>query len=253
MEGNRDIWLFDVHRGTQTRLTTDSRIDASPTWSPDGSRIAHHTEEGNLVIVPADGSTDPIPVGRGVEVSWSPTGDLVVFSAPDTSVSGYVGQIGTFDLFYLDISNPENEPVAFLTGEASERTPAISPNGRFLAYGSDESGREEIYVRPFPTGEGRWQVSVNGGAYPRWNPEGGELFFVSGDSLMVVPIGYTPGFSPGMPQKLFDAKKAGLDLEEFSDLLYAVDTDGQRLIAVKTAVRGTPRLTAIQNWSKLAP
>lgn len=252
MEGNRDIWLFDVTRGTQTRLTVDPRMDSAPTWSPDGTRISYWNESQQLVIASADGSNDPIPIADGVEASWSPDGNLLVFSVPDTSLSRSVAQSGTHDLWYLDIRIPENEPVSFIATEASERTPAISPNGRFLAYGSDESGREEIYVRPFPRGEGRWQVSVNGGAYPKWNPRGNELFFVTGDSLMAVPVEYTPQFSPGMPQKLFAAKGSSLDLQEFSEALYAVGPDGRRLIAVQTAVRGNPRLTAIQNWPKLA-
>jgi serine/threonine-protein kinase len=251
MEGNRDIWLFDVRRGTQTRITVDSRMDGCPTWSPDGSRIAYYNEGDNLIIGSADGGTDPVPFAKGIEVSWSPDGNYLAFSVPDTSISRSVGQIGTHDLWYLDIRDAEKEPVSFLITEASERTPAISPNGRFLAYGSDESGREEIYVRPFPEGEGRWQVSVNGGAYPKWNPRGNELFFVSGDSLMAVSVGYTPEFSPGIPEKLFDAKGSSVDLQEFSEPLYAVGSDGRRLIVVQTAVRGTPRLTAIQNWPKL--
>jgi hypothetical protein len=124
--------------------------------------------------------------------------------------------------------------------------PQISPDSRYLAYMSNVSGRWEIYVRPFPDGVGEWQVSVRGGAYPRWSSQGEELLFVEGETLMVARVSYKPNFRVDVPQKLFQWKHLGL----YFTRRYDISADGQRFVAVQETSEGKRYLNVIENWHK---
>jgi serine/threonine-protein kinase len=125
------------------------------------------------------------------------------------------------------------------------RGPRVSPDGRFLAYSSDESGRNEIYVRPFPHGEGRWQISVNGGDNARWSPKGNELFYLQGSRLMAVPVVAQPSFTPGTPKELFSGQR----MDVYGHSLYDVAPDGKRFVVIRHSLAaGTRTMVGIQNW-----
>lgn len=140
------------------------------------------------------------------------------------------------------------EPVTFLHTAAAENVPKLSPDGRFLAYVSDESGRYEIYIRSFPNGAGKWQVSVNGGTKPRWSRDGKELYYVESNALMAVPVSTGQGLTLGQPQKLFESA----DLRSaYTAPNYDVAADGQRFVTVAPVEGGKtepPKIRIVQNW-----
>ena len=196
---NQDIWVHDLSRGTWTRLTEDPATDMGPVWIAGGSRIVYSSRAGDsvdLFAVPSDGSGEPAVLyksdGWKFAGSWSESRKLLTFQE---SAKGVYSAVGS-DLWLLEMSG-EPRAAAFHRTRFSEGTPAISPNGRWVAYSSDESGRREIYVRPL-VGTGRkWKVSTDGGQHPRWADSGAELLYVSGDRVIATAVESEPKFSPG--------------------------------------------------------
>ncbi len=187
-----DVWTLDLARGTQTRMTFgENSPDWAPVWSPDGGRIAFASTQGgaNLGmphVIAADGSGSPKRLGNSVSMRipshWSPDGSNL--ACVDLSS-------GTWDIVSVRVDAPDSQ-VVLLGSPASELFPRFSPDGRWLAYDSNESGRFEVYVRPFPEAGGKWQVSTEGGREPRWSKRGNELFFRSEGKLRSVPIELAP-------------------------------------------------------------
>jgi hypothetical protein len=139
----------------------------------------------------------------------------------------------------------ERKPVVFLRSEFNERDGAFSPDGNWIAYASDESGRYEIYVQPYPATGAKWQVSKDGGHWPRWRADGRELYWLEADgTLMAAEVSAAPAFRPGIPQPLFETR--------IQDLLerYAVSRDGKRFLVPMPVeeTEGARPLTVIQNW-----
>jgi eukaryotic-like serine/threonine-protein kinase len=251
-QGNMDIWTVDVARGTETRLTHNPGRDLMPAWSPDGTEIVFWGDRNSSNIdrgiidvfrVRADGSghTEPVVTDslRNWAPDWSDDGKYIVYA------SGEEDEDNGYDLWVHEL-NSNSPPFPLFETAFTETGPALSPNGRYVAYGSNESGRNEVYVKPFSTEEGRIQVSVNGGFVPRWNGNGTELFYISGNRLMVVKITTRTGFRPGIPQKLFTAEMVGTtDLSNH----YDVSADGQRFVVVQQTDEGeNPIITVVQNW-----
>ena len=134
--------------------------------------------------------------------------------------------------------------MVFLQTPFTEGAPTFSPDGRFVAYVSDESGRNEVYVRSFPNGDGKWRVSINGGAGPRWRRDGRELFYTEGNKLMAVPVATQLRFSPGTPAPLFENDT----LQSFNPQ-YDVAADGQRFIVRERLVSEKPlAIHVVNNW-----
>ena len=183
----------------------------------------------------ADGSGEPRTLLEkpGVAVpNFSRDGSWVAFYVVDPETGR--------DLWALSMDNPE-EPTVVLRTSANEARPVISPDGGFLAYQSDSSGRWEIYVQPFPAGEGRWQVSVDGGQHPSWRPDGGELYYVADDALMVVTIATEPSVQIGPPHRLFTGRDIGtrLSLPRHVEGFYNPAPDGARFAVVHGVGQGT--------------
>ena len=191
-----DIWIFDLARATRMRLTFDPDHDSRPIWSPTGNEIAFASfREGKnygIFVRPADGggaaealTATPLWEGPG---DWSADGRFLVYDVNHPE-RGH-------DILYLRRKDDGQgfDEVPYLQTPFNERNPKLSADGRFVAYQSDESGRVEIYVRPFPEGEGKWPVSRNGGEDLRWSRDGKELFYVEGDTLVAVPVETTPSF-----------------------------------------------------------
>jgi Tol biopolymer transport system component len=140
-----------------------------------------------------------------------------------------------------------------LVTEFEEGAPQLSSDSRYLAYQSDESGRLEVYVRPFPEGEGKWQVSVNGGHHPKWSPLGDELFYAEGGTLMTVKVSTEPTFRRETPRPLVDSEEAGFLLgvnpwTMYNPLLYDVSPDGKRFLVVRNVGGTTEAMTIVENW-----
>ena len=253
-----DLWLRDLSRGSDQRFTTVASGHAAPFWSPKGDRIVFVTNrEGNpnLFQKAASGSGQDEPLLADTNPrrpsQWSRDGRFVVYSQTDPK--------NKEDIWVLpmDGSAAERKPVLFLGTEFSELLGQISPDGHWMAYTSDKSGRNEVYVRPFPPGEGEWPISIRGGEQSRWRGDSKELFFEAADGkMMAVPIvkavsGSHPFFEAGAPAALFDAHLAHVGNDALFE--YDVTADGKRFLinTTNTSASGSsPPLTVLLNWSK---
>lgn len=207
--GNSDIWLQDLLRGGLTRLTFDATTDINPVWSPDGTRVAFssvRTDVVDLYVKPSNGSgTEERLVkssNSNVAQAWSPDGRWLMYY----EVNPTTGR----DLWALDMTDGR-APRVFANTPAEEVPAQFSPDGRLVAYQTNESGRFEVVVRPFPDGAGKWQVSTGGGVSPRWRADGRELYFLAPDTmLMAVPVSAAgPSFEAGTPVALFPDARRG--------------------------------------------
>jgi Tol biopolymer transport system component len=234
-----EIWVYDLERGSRMLLASRGLI---PIWSPDGQRIAF-TSAGNsdLYSQRADGSSPAEPLlereGGQYAHSWSRDGRLLFFhdlSRPATKSDVWVLQMGG-----------QARPV--LATAVSESHPAISPDGRWLAYGSDESGRAEIYVRPFPdTNAMKWPISIGGGHSPRWSNDGRQLFYMNGQNLMAAAVrADATKITAGTPSALFNGP-----FDTTQDNNYDISPDGSRFLMVEASPEGAMRaLQVVLNWS----
>jgi dipeptidyl aminopeptidase/acylaminoacyl peptidase len=236
---NRDIWIVEVERGVTTRLTFDPGDDFFPIWSPDGAQIlfsSYRKIEG-LYTKPSTGAgTDQLLLNvRSIARDWSPDGKFVVY----TNVS----EIWSLPLF------GERKPVLYLKSQlANLSSTKLSPDGRWVAYTSTESGNNEIYVQNFPNPSAKWQISTEGGNQARWRRDSKEIFYIATDQkLMAVPVRATAtALEPSTPIPLFDVRvPGGAALRQ----QYDVTPDGQRFL-VNTVVdeaADTP-ITVVLNW-----
>ena len=206
--GNWDVWVYDLDRGTRTRLTFADGIEGPAVWSPDSSELIYSSDadgSDDLWRKAADGSGEAVQLTHeDVQLfvsDWSSNGRYVLAlrGGPQDQAIGWAGGA---DIGYLDLQAEEVKVVPFLATRFQESEAAFSPDGRWVAYQSNESGRVEIYVRPFPPAGGRWQVSDEGGAYARWAANGRELYYRTDEGIMVVTIGDGPSFSASRPRLL---------------------------------------------------
>ncbi len=244
-DGNFDLWVQDLVRGTRTRLTSSPAPEGQPAWSPDGSRLFYSSYTGvgyvSIVAIASDGGGAPDTVASGFQPAVSPDGRSLLYTADDRGK-------GDLWLFPLDGTGGARP---FLATSADESGPSFAPDGRWLAYASDESGRNEIYLRRFPEGDSRQQVSVNGGSEPRWTQRGDGLYYSQGDTLMLVPVGAGPRPMLGLPRPLFVANESEFNLRSsyLGGVLVDAHPDGVRFIRVRQAgPPPVPSLLFIENW-----
>jgi Tol biopolymer transport system component len=239
------IWLYDFSRETLTRITFGGSVNQALDWTPDGKRIAvQSNREGTLNIFwqLADGSggLEHLVTSEydNFPMSWSPDGQVLAF--------GEVNPTTGYDIWMLRLSDRKAQP--FLRTTFNESSARFSPDGRWLAYISDESGRFEIYVQPYPGPGGKWQVSTEGGTEPVWNRNGRELFYRSGDKMMAVDITTQPAFASGKPRMLFEGQYSPAPGTATN---YDVSSDGQRFLMIKPNEAGEAAPTQINvvlNW-----
>jgi hypothetical protein len=244
---DNDIWIWDLARQTLARLTFDPGLNRGPVWTPDGKRLAFSAQrEGseNIYWQAADGSGTPealtnIPNARIGPDAISPDGTQLLFV--QTSTPRDISRVAL---------EGERKPEPLLATSFSEQNADISPDGRWLAYDSDESGRLEVYVRPFPNvNAGRWQISTGGGTRPLWNPNGRELlYYIAPGTMMSVPIEPGATFKAGTPQVIFTGQYATPQ----TGRQYSVSPDGRRFLMIKDAAGDAeappPQINVVLNW-----
>jgi len=247
------LWVHDVTRGTATRLTFE-RSSANPVWSPDGKRLLYASgvianPNGTLLSMAADGSGQPVTLlGEGptpVPLTVSPDGKVVVMGH-STNIADNNGTAGGNEVWTLALNGDgkaaDAKPQPFLDTRFPRRNFRFSPDGKWLAFESNDTGRSEVYVGPYPGPGGKSQVSTDGGTQPRWNHNGRELFFRSGDKMMAVDLETSTAFRPGAAHMLFE--KAASD--------YDVAPDGRRFLMLRPPAVGVGgagnELHVILNW-----
>ena len=244
---NTDLWLIDVRRGTSTRLTSDPGQESGVSWSSDGTRIIYNSDRlgaaaffSKSLRSGGDELLYRSPTPWAAIWDWSRDGRYIVFREIDTVTGTDLWILPTFG---------ERKPFPYLVTQFEEQLAALAPNGRWMAYVSDESGRGEVYVQAFPKPGGKQQVSVDGGLLPTWSSDGRELFYVHpGGRIMSVAIrADTASIDVGAPRALFTwpaeqfARFRGLD----------VAPDGRFIMALE-ASQGASRVPAlIFNWPEL--
>jgi serine/threonine protein kinase len=251
VDGNTDVWVSDANR--MTRFTFDASNDQYPVWSPDGKWIAFDSNRSgvrNLYRKLSNGagaeerllqSTDAVAAN-----SFSPDGRFLAFTKFTAG--------GTADLGVLPLEG-ERKPIPFITSDFDERGAQFSPDGRWIAYQSNESGRYDIFVRPFPGPGGQWQVSTLGGIQVRWRRDGKELYYIAPDGgLMAVPIAVNGAtLEPGPSVRLFQTRIWGGGTNANQRQQYDVAPDGRFLINVTTEDERTSPITLLLNWKPPAP
>jgi eukaryotic-like serine/threonine-protein kinase len=243
-----DLWLYDLSGENATRFTFDPASDFNPVWAPDRRRIVWaSTREGvsNLYQKAASLAGEETLLLKSdhpnIPTDWSRDGRFIIYRQDDPKTK--------VDVWVLPVTGSgEAKPFPVVRTEASEAAGTLSPDGRWLAYTSDVSGRFEVYVQSFPGGGSKRQVSTGGGSGPRWRRDGRELFYYAGDGkLMVTPVEGGESFEVGAGVSLFDFR-AGTIQNMFAP--YAVTADGQRFL-INTVVDTEPNapLTVVTNWT----
>jgi dipeptidyl aminopeptidase/acylaminoacyl peptidase len=243
------MWMYDLARSTLTRLTLDS--DFHPIWTPRGDRVTFMSDRAgswNLYWQPADGSgqAERLTTSEYTQFpgSWSPDGKLLVFQEERTETGS--------DIWILSMEG-ERTARPLLQEKFNERRPMFSPNGRWILYVSDESGRDEVYVQPFPGPGAKRQVSSGGGTNPLWNPNGREIFYRNGDQMMAVEVKGDATLVLDTPRMLFQRDMSiGRLARLFSFSPYDVTPDGQRFVMIDDSESARPptQLILVQNWAE---
>jgi Tol biopolymer transport system component len=224
-----DSWFFDSAQGRMQRLTFDaSQNNGTPVWNPDGTKIAFSsTRQGRtgLYVKPADGTAKEELIFESElpkwPMSWTPDGKQLVFEQVDPKTHE--------DIWVVPITG-DKKPVAVVQSDARERSPQVSPDGKWIAYTSHETGRAEVFIKQFPEGPGKWQISTEGGGTPRWRGDSKELFYALAPNILAVDIHVTGGsIQAGAPHVLFGITTPGPNLPiDYS--FYAVASDGKRFL-----------------------
>jgi Tol biopolymer transport system component len=252
-DADRDIWLIDAQRGVRTRITSGAADDNNPLPSADGSRVVFSSRRGavkKLQMIAANGTAGATTLVEDpfdkFALSWSPDGRMLMYER-------FGGPTG-FDLWMLPMAG--GKPQTFIQTAAVEANGEFSPDGRYVAYQSLESGRFEVYVTNYPDRSRTWPVSTAGGAAPHWRRDGKEMFFVAGAALMHAPVTTTAaGIEIGAAAPLIDLSSRFPKLTVQFDTaanIYDVAPDGQRFLFNLPLQNAPDPLTLIVNWPQLA-
>ena len=256
-DGNYDIWIYDLARAIWTRFTSGSEWDRWPLWTPDGERIVFTSSRdgdvNNLYWKAADGTgqAEHLTTGgsAGGATSFTPDGGTLVINWINATAAI------DLDIGVLDMNSDRQATMLLQTG-LLEGQGTISPDGRWLAYITNPSGQDQVYVRPFPNvDDGRWPISPGVGVSPQWGPDSRELFYqtqaVPGGpvALMVAENDTDPTFSPGVPIRLFEGPyRFGAQIAFHS---FDISSDGRRFLMIREGTGETPdrsEIVVVQNW-----
>jgi eukaryotic-like serine/threonine-protein kinase len=238
-EGN--IWIGNTARGIFTKLTFDlGTHSTNPAWSPDGASVVFRgAAAGTLLRKSTVAQSDAGPIAaagsRPRPADWTRDGRTLIYESSDAKTN--------LDIWMTTVEG-DGSPISFARSPFNEQEARLSADSRWLAYASDESGRYEIYVRPFPSGAGKWRISNAGGRAPRWRSDGNELFYLSPDGkLMAVTTRTKNGFEFDVAKPLFDARVR----ENNGQMDYEASKDGQRFLINEPVTVGTS-LSVITDW-----
>jgi Tol biopolymer transport system component len=250
-----DVWVFDIARGVKTPLTfgtSSGQGNLYPVWSPDGKYVAYTSfRDGKygLYQKSADGSGGETQLLEGsdhfrVPTSWSSDGKFLVYHEGVSGGTYANGVPGGWSIWILPLFG-DRKTYPFLQSNFSAREATFSPDGKWLAYCSNESGEYRVYVVPFPGPGGKWQVSRGDGRGPLWRRDGKELFYLSADNkLLAVTVDASGGtFSAGDAHVLFDSQSYGVFARYYNS------ADGQRFVVVYEGSQPSSTLTFISNWT----
>jgi Tol biopolymer transport system component/predicted Ser/Thr protein kinase len=242
-----DIWIVEPARGTNTRFTFRGSGQTNGVWSPDGTRLAYACGSPPAICVaPLSGGNEEVLLGsEGGAVrpfDWSRDGKYLLYAASGSTTG--------VDLYTLELA-PRGKRQPYLQSQFSESEGQFSPDGRWIAYVSDESGRQEVFVQSFPVPGSKSQISTAGGAQPRWRDDGKELFYLAPDRrLMAVDVKTSPPFTASVPKPLFASSIAMLQVTPTGTYRYSPTPDGKRFlinISEDQATDDTP-FTVVLNW-----
>lgn len=243
-----DIWILELARGTFTRFTFDPNTDRRPVWSPDGTRVVFSSNRSGV-----DNLYQRLATGAG--------GDELLLSSDHTMIADDWSKDGRFllyeqhragtnrDLWILPMTG-DRKPFLFLQTEFDETHAQFSPDSRWIAYVSNESGRPEVYVQSFPASGGKWQVSVDGGDQPQWRPDAKEIFYMRPDrKLMAVSVTAGDSFQQGAPAALFQTRVETSNSTGARNN-YLVTADGQRFLVNNIILdSGSQPINVVINWT----
>jgi Tol biopolymer transport system component len=238
------LWPWDFARATATRLTFGPETGFNPIWSPDGNYVAYDNVGVGIFRKAANGAgREELLLGaKGLAVpkSWSPDGKFILYAQINPGTGA--------DLLGFPVE-PDPKPFVVAQTSATEDQGQFSPDGKWVAYTSNESGRSEIYVIPFPISPGeRWVVSRGGGVQPRWRRNGKELFYISPDSkMMAVAVNTQPVFQAGTPQALFQTDLVDTGIRT-GPMSWDIAPDGNRFLIITEAPGDALSITVATNW-----
>jgi len=242
-----DVWLLDLARLVLTRITVDDAIDNDPVWSPDGKTLVFYSTRGGSAALYRKSASglgqDELllksEAGIVVPNDWSPDGKFLLYQTTGS---------GSMDLYVLPMTE-KGKPAAVQTDPIFNKFRGrFSPDGKWIAFATNESGAFEVNVRSFPGNERKVQISAGGGLQPQWRRDGRELYFLTGDGmLMAVPIKSLSPFEPGTPVPLFQMPAIG---DNPDGSMYAATADGSRFLVIQrvSGAQAVP-LTVVQNWT----
>jgi serine/threonine protein kinase/Tol biopolymer transport system component len=240
-----DVWVRDLARGVSSRFTFDATGEVAPHWSPDGRRIAYTLlakGPGDLYVKDASGTREAEPLLVDAEEKyisdWSPDGQHILYTGRTTGEMGW-------NIWVLPLQG-DRKPRSIVQTRFAELWATFSPDGKYIAYQSNESGRAEIYVQEFPQPQNKWQVSTEGGTEPHWRRDGRELFYRAGQRLMAVPVQTGTTFTAGVPAALFETRFANVTVRA----RYRPAPDGQRFLVLAPMAREAEQPAAVVlNWT----
>jgi Tol biopolymer transport system component len=235
-----DVWVIDLLRETLSRFTFDPGFDGGPLFSPNGQDIVFTSDrsgQGGLYLKSAagTGAEELLVEGQGiVATGWSPDGNTLLYHLTDT--------VTNVDVWALPMTG-DRKPYAVLNQRSTESLARFSPDGKWIVYTSNETGRSQIYVQTFPPSGGKWQVSVDGGTEAFWRSDGKEIVFSSVAGIMAVDVNTSSTFEAGIPREVFR-------ISRLNQSRFTMSGDAQRFLFAQPPDSGDrPTITVVQNWT----